>query len=108
MLALRFVRWQKPQFPKPRAVATGLGTQSSRLLAGAPVLRLSSRDDCVPRPVATARGSDTIGVTAFQSRSGRKSAIMPALSLTTSAKFGEDIYEALSYCLDHWLARLCN
>src|SRR3989475_7083332 len=59
-------------------------------------------------PVATARGSDTIGVTAFQSRSGRKSAIMPALSLTTSAKFGEDIYEALSYCLDHWLARLCN
>src|SRR5438105_1831549 len=40
---------------EPRAAS--LGTQSSRLLVRAPMLRLSNRDDCVPRPVA--RGSDT-------------------------------------------------
>jgi len=44
---------------EPRAVATGLGTQASRLLyerTGRHAY-MSSRDDCVPRPVATARGS---------------------------------------------------
>jgi len=35
---------------EPRA--TSLGTQSSRLLVRAPVLRLGSRDDCVPKTKA--------------------------------------------------------
>src|SRR5438270_13563926 len=36
-----------------------LGTQSSRLLSLSTDACTSSRDDCVPRPVATPRGSDT-------------------------------------------------
>src|SRR2546427_2940743 len=45
----------------PGAVATGLGTQSSRLLSLSTdaCTSTSSRDDCVPRPVATASGSVT-------------------------------------------------
>ena len=46
---------------EPGAVATGLGTQSSRLLSLSTdaCTSTSSRDDCVPRPVATASGSVT-------------------------------------------------
>src|SRR3989441_9841443 len=45
---------------EPGAVATGLGTQSSRLLSlSTDACTSSSRDDCVPRPVATAPGSVT-------------------------------------------------
>ena len=45
----------------PGAVATGLGTQSSRLLSLSTdaCTSTSSRDDCVPRPVAAAPGSVT-------------------------------------------------
>ncbi|HYT49231.1 MAG TPA: M20 family metallo-hydrolase [Pyrinomonadaceae bacterium] len=45
----------------PGAVATGLGTQSSRLLSLSTdsCTTTSSRDDCVPRPVAAARRTVT-------------------------------------------------
>ena len=53
MLALRFVRWQS----RVRTASGSdriLGAQSSRLLSLSTDACTSSRDDCVPRPVATA------------------------------------------------------
>src|SRR6266567_3281911 len=56
-----YARSDRPRVSERRAVAIGLGTQSSRLLLALAWRHISSRDDCVPRPVATARGSVTRG-----------------------------------------------